>query len=231
MKYVLTIFLSIALFQCSAQSHKYFVMNGDTLFLKNADGSDSLQLNKLSRVWGTFIGNIEDQSDLMNELYGKQDTLTSGANIKTINGASVLGSGDLVVSGGGLGYTLSVQALTSSPADGATIYFGQLPKAPTTSAAISKVYIRKAGTIKAANIYSYAGTAGTNEAWVAYIRVNNTTDYQIASVSAATNERVWSNTGLSIAVSVGDYIETKFVNPTWATNPLTFIVGGYYYIE
>lgn len=31
----------------------------------------------------------------------KQDTLVSGVNIKTINGNSVLGSGDLVVSGGG----------------------------------------------------------------------------------------------------------------------------------
>jgi len=162
----------------------------------------------------------------------KQNTLVSGTNIKTINGNTILGSGDLVVSGGaGLGYTLSFQALTSSPADAATIYFGQLPKAPTTSANISKIYIRKAGTIKAANIYSYAGTAGTAEAWVANIRLNNTTDTQIASVSAATNERVWSNTSLNIAVNVGDYIEIKMVNPTWATNPLTFIPAGYIYIE
>jgi hypothetical protein len=32
---------------------------------------------------------------------GKQDTLVSGTNIRTINGVSVLGSEDLVVSGGG----------------------------------------------------------------------------------------------------------------------------------
>lgn len=31
----------------------------------------------------------------------KQDTLVSGTNIKTINGSSVLGSGDLAISGGG----------------------------------------------------------------------------------------------------------------------------------
>lgn len=163
-------------------------------------------------------------------LDAKQATLVSATNIKTINGSTVLGSGDLAVSGG-LGYTLSVQALTSSPADAATIYIGQLPKAPVTAAATSKVFIRKAGTIKAANIYSFAGTAGTNEAWVAHIRLNNTTDTQIASVSLATGERVWSNTGLNIAVVVGDYIEIKFVNPTWATNPLTFIPAGYIYIE
>lgn len=124
------------------------------------------------------------------------------------------------------GYTLSVQALTSSPTDAQTIYFGNMPKAPTTTAAISKIYIRKAGTIKIAEIYCFSGTAGTNEAWVLSIRKNNTTDTQIASVSLAASERVFSNTGLSIAVAAGDYIEIKSVNPTWATNPLTTIFGG-----
>lgn len=34
---------------------------------------------------------------------GKQDTLVSGTNIKTINGSSILGSGNLTISGGGAG--------------------------------------------------------------------------------------------------------------------------------
>lgn len=38
---------------------------------------------------------------LQAQVSGKQDTLVSGTNIKTINGSSVLGSGDLAVSGGG----------------------------------------------------------------------------------------------------------------------------------
>ena len=130
-----------------------------------------------------------------------------------------------------IGYTLHVQALTSSPADAATVYFGQLPKAPTTTANISKVYIRKAGTIKVTQIYCYSGTAGTNEAWSLYVRKNNTTDYLIATLSVATSERIFSNTGLSIPVAVGDYIEIKGVQPTWVTNPLTTIYGGYIYIE
>ena len=33
-------------------------------------------------------------------LSDKQDTLVSGVNIKTINGNSLLGSGDLVITGG-----------------------------------------------------------------------------------------------------------------------------------
>ena len=133
--------------------------------------------------------------------------------------------------GSGLGMTITVQALTSSPTDAATVYFGMLPKAPTTSAATSKIYIRKAGTIKIAEIYCYSGTAGTAEAWSCYIRKNNTTDTLIATLSVATSERIFSNTALSIAVIVGDYVEIKLVNPAWITNPLTSILGGYIYIE
>ena len=130
-----------------------------------------------------------------------------------------------------IGYAINVQALTSSPADGATIYFGTLPKAPVTTAGTSKIYIRKAGTIKIAEIYCYSGTAGSAENWSINIRKNNSTDTLIATVGASTSERVFSNTTLNIAVVAGDYIEIKCVNPTWATNPLTTIFGGYIYIE
>jgi len=46
--------------------------------------------------WGTIIGNINDQNDLMNIINGKQPLLFSGSNIKTINGSSILGSGNIV---------------------------------------------------------------------------------------------------------------------------------------
>lgn len=131
----------------------------------------------------------------------------------------------------GMGYAINVQALTSSPVDAQTIYFGMLPKAPVTVAGTSKIYIRAAGTIKRAEIYVYSGTAGSNEAWSMYIRKNNTTDTLIATVSAATSERVFSNKTLNIAMADGDYFEIKAVNPTWATNPLTCIIGGYIYAE
>ena len=133
--------------------------------------------------------------------------------------------------GGNKGYTINVQALTSSPADGATIYFGTLPKAPVTAQGTSKIYIRSAGVIKRAEIYCYSGTAGSNEAWPVSIRLNNSSDTLIQSLSVSTSERVFSNTSLNIAVVAGDYIEIKSVQPTWGTNPLTTIWGGYIYIE
>ena len=51
-------------------------------------------------TWGGITGTLSDQTDLQSELNDKQDTLVSATNIKTINGASVLGSGDLSVGGG-----------------------------------------------------------------------------------------------------------------------------------
>lgn len=39
---------------------------------------------------------------------GKQDTLVSGTNIKTINNQSILGSGDITISGGGDGDTITI---------------------------------------------------------------------------------------------------------------------------
>lgn len=44
---------------------------------------------------------IGDVAALQIDIEGKQNTLVSGTNIKTINGESVLGSGDIVISGGG----------------------------------------------------------------------------------------------------------------------------------
>jgi hypothetical protein len=128
-------------------------------------------------------------------------------------------------------YTLSVQALTSSPTDAQTIYFGNLPKAPVTTAATSKIYIPKTGTIKRAEIYCYSGTAGTNENWSLYIRYNNATDYLIQTVGVSASERIFTNSSLTISVTAGSYIEVKGIQPTWATNPLTTIYGGYIYIE
>jgi hypothetical protein len=71
--------------------------------------------NDLSNKPTIFTG---DYNDLINkptipDISGKQDTLVSGTNIKTINGASILGSGDIVItSNGGSGTVTSVAAGT-----------------------------------------------------------------------------------------------------------------------
>ena len=53
-----------------------------------------------STTWGNIVGTLSNQTDLQAALDGKQATLVSGTNIKTINGSTILGSGDVVISGG-----------------------------------------------------------------------------------------------------------------------------------
>ena len=135
------------------------------------------------------------------------------------------------VAGTNYGSVINVQALTSSPTDSQTVYFGTLPKTPVTVAATSKIYIRKTCTLKVAEIYCYSGTAGTAESWSLYVRKNNTAETLIATLTVSASERVFSNAALNISLVAGDYLEIKGVQPLWATNPLTTIYGGYLYFE
>jgi hypothetical protein len=50
-------------------------------------------------VWGSITGTLSAQTDLNSALNGKQATLVSGTNIKTINSTTLLGSGDIAISG------------------------------------------------------------------------------------------------------------------------------------
>lgn len=135
--------------------------------------------------------------------------------------------------GGGLGYVLQLSMSTYNPTDSATNYFGSWTSATSANTidGIMRVYCPKAGTIKAAYVYGRSTTAGTGEDWSMYVRINSTTDVLIETLASTSNDRVWSNTGLSQAVSAGDYIEIKVVNPAWATNPVTFRPMAVIYIE
>jgi hypothetical protein len=131
------------------------------------------------------------------------------------------------------GYTIQGSAASHNPTDGTTYYIGTASAAaPTTTAGIVRMYIPRAGTITSAYVFCSAnGTAGSNQAWVMNIRLNNTTNTQIASVSATTAQRVWSNTALAITVAQGDYIEIQSVSPTWTTNPTAVTYAAVIYIE
>lgn len=61
---------------------------------------DVISNTQTSAEWGNIQGNITAQNDLQTALNGKQATLVSGSNIKTINGESILGSGDIMISSG-----------------------------------------------------------------------------------------------------------------------------------
>jgi len=125
-----------------------------------------------------------------------------------------------------------VSMLNNAPADGVTYYAGGIPVAMTNSALARKTYFRKAGIVRVAEVMWYgSGAAGTNENISIYVRLNDTTDYLIATVGAATAERNFTNTSINVTVASGDFFEIKIVCPTWATNPVTVGLSGYLLVE
>lgn len=65
------------------------------------DSNGNITINNVSGTASTITGSISKNqvTGLETDLNGKQNVLTSGTTIKTINGQTILGSGDIVISG------------------------------------------------------------------------------------------------------------------------------------
>lgn len=72
----------------------YISNEGDFYMYRLQDQSD----DDLTTTSNSIVGAINEVNALAKS---KQDALTSGTNIKTVNGQSLLGSGDIAISGGG----------------------------------------------------------------------------------------------------------------------------------
>ena len=134
---------------------------------------------------------------------------------------------------GFFGYSLSVDASALGViTDGTTYFFGLSGGSIwTTVSAIRKIFVPKSGTIKYINVFWHATTVGSSEEISVYLRLNDKTDYLIATIGDANAAKNFVNSGLGIVVVQGDYLEIKIVCPTWVTNPATIRVGGSVYIE
>jgi len=100
--------------------------------------------NSTSNSLAATASAVKAAYDLAN---GKQDALVSGTNIKTINGNSILGSGDLTVGGGGTG--------------GMTVRGARVTVPKRTSTAQSHtVAVNGLGGIDAHDIVLFFGTGG-----------------------------------------------------------------------
>jgi hypothetical protein len=66
-------------------------------------------------MWGSITGTLGAQTDLNTALNGKQTILVSGSNIRTVNGNSLIGSGDVAIAGGGGQVTDNIQIQTNVP--------------------------------------------------------------------------------------------------------------------
>lgn len=70
---------------------------GTGISITGTGSSVVISNTQTSAEWGNITGTLSNQTDLQTALSGKQATLVSGTNIKTINGSSVLGSGDITI--------------------------------------------------------------------------------------------------------------------------------------
>lgn len=73
---------------------------GGTTF---AEISESLALGETAETAYAGSKGKQNAEDIERLKTGKQDTLVSGENLKTLNGESILGAGDIKISGGGAG--------------------------------------------------------------------------------------------------------------------------------
>jgi hypothetical protein len=67
-------------------------------------GSGNLTVSSAA-AWGGITGTLSSQTDLQSALNAKQDTLVSGTNIKTVNGNSLVGSGNVTIGPRLLGFS------------------------------------------------------------------------------------------------------------------------------
>lgn len=135
-----------------------------------------------------------------------------------------------------VGYMLMAIGSTATPVD-TTFYFIGAPVGVTSSGnppdlyGMFRIYIGRAATIK--SIYFIAsnfGTLGSGETGsVTFYKNDNLVATIFTGVTTNSLGYQASSTGLSYAVSAGDYIYFQYQCPTWATNPtnLRFTVQCY----
>lgn len=132
---------------------------------------------------------------------GKQATLVSGTNIKTVNGTSLLGSGDLVISGGGGGGGTTTNKLKLGVGIGAGVNGDWLSTLYEPTRASSAYF----GTAVAANdTYIVVGVENkTTSTGVVYIYNANTYAlmYTLTNPASATSSKF----GNSVAIN-GNYL-------------------------
>lgn len=111
--------------------------------------------------------------------------------------------------------------LVSTPADGSTYYYGNI-SGVFTQQGFGKIYIPYNITLVGWTYNAWVtSVASSSESSTLSINIDNSATNLSTSItfSAASGVNTYSNSGLSINVNSGSYIEAKLINPTWSTNP------------
>lgn len=146
-------------------------------------GADQVSTNgMLGTAAFVDVDQLPIPGSIMTALAAKQDTLVSGTNIKTVNGTSLLGSGNVSISGGGALVLLATITPTASANIDALNVFNStyddylIVGNGINFAANDSVYIRlaTAGAADSGNNYIQASVDGQSTAVVngVYVSIN-----------------------------------------------------------
>lgn len=159
----------------------------------------------------------DDQIVTPEELATKQDVLVSGSNIKTVGGASILGSGNVAV---GTGTVTSVSVTTTNGVSGTVATATSTPAISLTLGAITPASINSVGTLIGSNL------SGTNTG-------DNATNSQYSGLAASKQDTLVSATNIktvngSTLLGSGDLVVTAVI-PLTQIEPTTSqtITAGY----
>ena len=155
--------------------------------------------------WGSITGTLSAQTDLNTALSGKQATLVSGTNIKTVNGNSLVGSGNVNIGPRLLGWS----GILGTPTTG-------------TAVTISHSLLIPANTLNSNNIlqvvfrmYRQSGNVGQMYGRIYFNTTNSLTGATLISGNFTINagqfilycERNYSYDGTSLRATGGNTIE------------------------
>ena len=121
-----------------------------------------------SATWGGITGTLSAQTDLQGALNGKQATLVSGTNIKTVNGNSLVGSGNVAtnpytlaningsnITGNTNQISASYRIAGGTLATNNTLYIkGLLTKTAGSSTSTPRIYINTTNSLTGATLLS-----------------------------------------------------------------------------
>jgi len=136
------------------------------------------------------------------------------------------------------GYQIQLAEGLLSPADVTTYWTGSMPAiaAPATAGgggALVPAWILRTGAITSAYVtYANFGTLGTTETSTLSVDVSNGTQNGTVTAAFVTNPAAGSfSAAMNLPVTAGQYVNFKWITPTWATNPTNVSISGAVWID